>query len=402
MSRESSSNGNCDSLVQFTNMRIDEEGGDGDVDVDEEEAPVGLGFVEKPEHEWSLLRHLFPSKAGGTPAWLDPINLPSDKSYLCDICGEPLRFLLQAYAPLTDKESTFHRTLFVFICPSMSCLLQDQHEQWKHHPDKGSRSIKVFRCQLPRNNQFYSSEAPKNNGSDKPLGTSAPLCSWCGTWKGDKICSNCKTARYCSKIHQTIHWSSDHKGQCRSLEGSKDTAPKADWPEYEIINEDESEFNTEESTTNEDGNPLITEYDPEFDVKMPELRKALLTTDNEDEGDTKTWESFRKRIALAPDQVLRYSRHVDSKPLWPMLSGQPSRHEIPKCTSCGSDRAFEFQILPQLLYYMDVKNDTNSLDWATIVVYTCEASCDGSFAYQEEFAWNIEYIFGGWSMIVNR
>lgn len=53
------------------------------------------------------------------------------------------------------------------------------------------------------------------------------------------------------------------------------------WPEYEIINEDESEFDTEESTTNEDGNPLITEYDPEFDVKMPELRKALLTTDNE-------------------------------------------------------------------------------------------------------------------------
>ncbi|KAI3783206.1 hypothetical protein L2E82_13271 [Cichorium intybus] len=388
MSRGSSSNGNDNSIVKFTNMQISSHDDD---DEDEEQSPVGLGFVEKPEHEWSLLRHLFPSKAGGTPAWLDPINLPSGKSCLCDICGEPLRFLLQAYAPLSDKESTFHRTLFVFICPSMSCLLQDQHEQWKRHPEKGSRSIKVFRSQLPRNNQFYSSEAPKNNGSDKPLGTSAPLCSLCVTWKGDKICSNCKKARYCSKMHQTIHWSSAHKSQCRSLEESgEDMIPKAGsnvtWPEYEIINEDESEFDMEVSNSNEDAKDLLTNYDPEFDVEMPELRKALLT-DNEDEGEAKSWASFSKRIARAPDQVLRYSRHVNSEPLWPMLSGRPSKHEIPKCTSCGSNRAFEFQILPQLLYYMDVKNDSNSLDWATIVVYTCEASCDGSLAYQEEFAW---------------
>lgn len=84
----------------------------------------------------------------------------------------------------------------------MSCLRRDQHEQWKHQTEKGSRrykghlllifhflvfqiaflsicllflyclrSIKVFRGQLPRDNQFYSSEAPKNNGSDKPLGS---------------------------------------------------------------------------------------------------------------------------------------------------------------------------------------------------------------------------------------
>lgn len=45
------------------------------------------------------------------------------------------------------------------------------------------------------------------------------------------------------------------------------------------------------------------------------------------------------------------------------------------------------QILPQLLYYFGVQNDVNSLDWSTIVIYTCEASCDESMAYKEEFAW---------------
>ncbi|KAF5810514.1 putative Zinc finger, MYND-type [Helianthus annuus] len=89
------------------------------------------------------------------------------------------------------------------MCTSMSCLLQDQHEQWKHHPEKASRSIKVFRCQLPCHTQFYSSEPPKTDGNDKPLvAAAAPFCSWCGTWKGDKVCSNCKRARYCSKTHQ--------------------------------------------------------------------------------------------------------------------------------------------------------------------------------------------------------
>jgi len=46
-----------------------------------------------------------------------------------------------------------------------------------------------------------------------------------------------------------------------------------------------------------------------------------------------------------------------------------------------------FQVLPQLLYFFGVKNDVDSLDWATIAVYSCEESCDGAASYKEEFAW---------------
>ncbi|MBA0832288.1 hypothetical protein Goarm_016688, partial [Gossypium armourianum] len=153
------------------NIAVDEDdnGEDEDDDDEEEQESVILGFVEKPEHSWSLLRQQFPSKAGGVPAWLDPDNLPKGMSCVCDVCGEPLQFLLQVYAPLVEKDSTFHRTLFVFMCLSMKCLLRDQHEQWKRHPDKQSRSVKVFRCQLPRANSFYSSKPPEGNATDKPL-----------------------------------------------------------------------------------------------------------------------------------------------------------------------------------------------------------------------------------------
>lgn len=47
--------------------------------------------------------------------------------------------IVKVYAPLTEKDSTFHRTLFIFMCTSMSCLLKDQHEQWKRNQDKSSR-----------------------------------------------------------------------------------------------------------------------------------------------------------------------------------------------------------------------------------------------------------------------
>ncbi|XWS57263.1 hypothetical protein CRYUN_Cryun09bG0159300 [Craigia yunnanensis] len=378
-------------------IAVDEDDSEEVEDDDDEEAVI-LGFVEKPEHSWSLLRQHFPSKAGGVPAWLDPDNLPSGMSCVCDICGEPLQFVLQVYAPLVEKDSTFHRTLFVFMCLSMNCLLRDQHEQWKHHPDKQSRSVKVLRCQLPRANPFYSSEPPKGNANDKPLTPGAPLCNWCGTWKGDKFCSSCKAARYCSQKHQVMHWRSGHKLECQRLRLSpqlsesdacnggiaqietQKVASKSLWPEYEMKNEHESEYNTEMSGDDVHNNNSLVSRN-----RIDDPMKSLL--DNfEGDGDKKSWASFQERIAKASEQVLRYCRSATSKPLWPMLGGRPSKADIPRCSYCGGDLCFEFQILPQLLYYFGVKNDADSLDWATITVYTCEASCEG-VGYKEEFAW---------------
>ncbi|GFY98690.1 zinc finger (MYND type) family protein [Actinidia rufa] len=464
------------SLEKLTDLRItpledeedDEPQGNGVGDIidddddeeEEEQVPVTLGFVEKPKNRWSLLRQLFPSKAGGVPV----------------------------YAPLPEKESAFHRTLFVFMCPSMVCLLQDQHEQWKRQPEKASRSVKIFRCQLARSNSFYSSDAPRCDGTDKPSGIGV--------------------------------------------------ASNTQWPEYEIINEDECEVDMEISEDNMYANSLTS-----AGTQMDEATKSLL--DNfEGDGDRKSWASFQERISRAPDQVLRqngasiqafllclpilsswhpssspsplpqlhgdgivnekvenrflvalsqttrihqktapsdeiadgqgllhylaslpcntyasrtspylpspleslhasrnsltpttypvtihynedktppqilnpltstilsqhhsspelkpaqpclvdnlknwYCRFEQAKPLWPMSSGRPSKTDIPTCSYCGGPRCLEFQILPQLLYYFGVKNDVDSLDWATIVVYACKASCEGSEPYKQEFGW---------------
>ncbi|MFS7930458.1 putative programmed cell death protein [Helianthus anomalus] len=91
-----------------------------------------------------------------------------------------------------------------------------------------------------------------------------------------------------------------------------------------------------------------------------------LGSDNEDEGDAKSWAYFTQRIARHPAQILR---HETSEPLWPMLSGRLSKADIPKCSSCGSDRAFEFQILPQLLYFLKVENDTHLIGQPLLCIH---------------------------------
>ncbi|XP_050237644.1 uncharacterized protein LOC126687220 [Mercurialis annua] len=400
---ESSFNGD-DAIEKLKGIQItsldDEDDDDNDYDSEDEEEeqqePVTLGFLEKPKHPWSLLRQLYPSKAGGSPAWLDPINIPSGRSCVCDICGNPLQFLLQVYAPISDKESTFHRTLFVFMCPKMSCLRNDQHEQWKKGGEKPLRSVKVFRCQLPHLNPFYSSDAPRFNGTDEPSKPGVALCDWCGTWKGDRVCSSCKTTRYCSPAHQSKHYK-HHKIGCQQLSLSqipgsssnnrKTTSTERNkaasnelWPEYEIRNEDENEFDSDMSDDNEHDNQLVSKKSS--DGTMESLLDCFKA-----DSDRKYWASFQERIAKAPEQVLRYCRNDSARPLWCTSSGRPSKQDIPNCNYCGSRMIFECQILPQLLYYFGVKNESDSLDWANIIIYTCRASCDGSTAYKQEFAW---------------
>ena len=110
---------------------------------------LDLGFLEVAP-SWCLSSRFFPSKVGGSPAWLCPEILP-DLS--CPVCLSRARmtFLCQIYAPLESSSSTFHRTVFVFLCRSPECHVQ---EEGRPLP------FRVFRSQLPRDNAYYPREPP--------------------------------------------------------------------------------------------------------------------------------------------------------------------------------------------------------------------------------------------------
>lgn len=68
-----------------------------DMDTDDEAAfsEWNLGFVEPPKRPTDLYRHRFPSKVGGRPAWLNPVQLPAGDQLRCKATGQQLQFLLQ-------------------------------------------------------------------------------------------------------------------------------------------------------------------------------------------------------------------------------------------------------------------------------------------------------------------
>ncbi|KAF9913877.1 Programmed cell death protein 2, partial [Lobosporangium transversale] len=102
--------------------------------------------------------------------------------------------------------------------------------------------------------------------------------------------------------------------------------------------------------------------------------------------------AFQKRIAMYPEQVLRYARMeyelTNPEPLYVSDIGIPKPEDIPPCPDCGQERTFEFQILPQLLNYLAIDHSAkDSLDFGTVLVYSCKDNChvEGKF-YQHEIA----------------
>ncbi|RWS07352.1 programmed cell death protein 2-like protein [Dinothrombium tinctorium] len=338
---------------------------------------IDIGFVEKLDEtqRFKLKSKYFPSKVGGKPSWLSLDSLPSTEQLKCDLCGNQLIYLLQIYAPFENNSNTFHRTLFVFCCNHSKC----------------AKFFKVCRSQLSRSNRFYDYEPPdyeaevENVAYDpKPEVFGVKTCAVCGCFS-DKLCSGCKSVSYCCKEHQKFDWKNSHRSICGKSESTVDSKKSLLFPEYELIIETEEELETNTNIENEESeNQRIDEY-----LKYIKERKPLCQNENLDsyincEQSDELFKSFRKKIASNPDQVIRYysyDRNVESfEPLW-VNTEKPS--STPNCSNCGSERALEFQIMPQLLYFVGENSD---IDFGILTVYTCKNSCEPkSSAYIEEF-----------------
>ncbi|KAF3831372.1 hypothetical protein GH733_000109 [Mirounga leonina] len=358
--------------------------------------PAELGFVEAAP-AWRLRSEQFPSKVGGRPAWLGAAGLPRPEELACALCGRPLAFLLQLYAPLPDRADAFHRGLFLFCCRAPPCCagLRVSFQScvdWRleyldcciiYDIYNVSHFLLVFRNQLPRKNDFYSYEPPCEDPPETgesvclQLKSGAHLCRVCGCL-GPKTCSRCHKAHYCSKEHQTLDWRFGHKQACTQSDYLDGTIPDHSFlfPEFEIVIETEDEITSE---------VVEKENESEITGSMGEAPEEELDSMAKLESkEDKIFQKFKTKIALEPEQVLRYGRGI--APIW--ISGEniPQEKDIPYCP-CGAKRTFEFQVMPQLLNHLKADRLGRSVDWGVLAVFTCAESCRLGIGYTEEFVW---------------
>ena len=466
-------------------------------------------------------------KIGGPPSWLNPRDLPDGHLCCRGPCsggigkkegGTPLRFIAQLYCPaddVTNNPAAFHRSVYVFACPkccSESSKLLFQH---KEHVDNGndikeipaallSECVRVLRCQLPKQNDFYPLNGDGEANDEWEKHTSA---YWSKANKDDQLnpCAACgqRSKGKCPKQGKWFCGPHHQKENLRASKQYQKTNPNEAMPQtylpsvcYEselVVEEEPNHVPTaadNKSGNSNDTNAMnskslfesndITDADANLEQKdLNELTGNKSLAEAATGVTDSTTLAFYARMNIGGeendvrDQCLRYSRwpsaqkqaiqeeEEDEGPLWLSSDHRPDESFPPKCQHCGAKRAFEFQLLPQMIHYLlndpDASGDNESndsgrhvltesqravlleakakiesgidlpegfqeqhdlavaiardtllgisrkggdkgetsedeggkdgLDWGTIAVYTCTASCGDSGSYLEEAAW---------------
>lgn len=92
-------------------------------------------------------------------------------------------------------------------------------------------------------------------------------------------------------------------------------------------------------------------------------------------GGDKAFRKFIKTTENKPEQVVRYMSEIDEldeQILWVNDSDQCKSPQ--RCLHCKKPKTFEFQVLPQILNYIDI-DPKDGLDFGTLIIYTCPNDC---------------------------
>lgn len=355
-----------------------------------EDIDVDLGFCEGPyDGPLDKMKHTHTNKnwsmwdgglVGGTPIWLNPNKLPSKDRLVCGSCNTKMLFLLQLYAPIDDEinhKNAFHRTIYVFCCKNEKC-----------HTISGSNAFRVFRSQLPRKNMFYP--------FDELSGEQIIFSDSSGKIQQQYNNKNSNDDDLNFNQLKVFEIVSELEIDCL-----KDANASINKRFKDVIGEQIKKTKIGDKSEEEEEDVAITQSDIDgvmntitcngnnngykqsnTDSKNTSTKNALVSKCMD-----KSMVYFHHRIDIAKDQILRYARWKTGEELFFSDKNRPNVLEtIPRCPSCDGSRAFEFQIMPQLLSYLNVEDIPGlvEIDWGGLYIYTCINSCNNG---DEEYLW---------------
>ncbi|XP_064015972.1 programmed cell death protein 2-like [Pogoniulus pusillus] len=325
------------------------------------------------------------NKLGGSADWVPSVRPGWPR---CGLCGAALAHLLQVYCPLEGSPS--HRVANVFACAGKGC--------WG-----APRSWKVL-----RSHYLQTQEEERRNCSIKQKQASNFAAKdWCDEADDWGVCDGAQSPASASLqllgLNEVVSSSLSRELECASqfqrlcLSGATDgphslSTPPADsqaavmaaqssaplFQPFYISVVDEEDYTGLLDTDHAD--KLLKEYQQREGVDLEQLVSESFAGEGDGEkyeksevkGRDHTFHKFMKRVSVCPEQILRYSR--GGQPLFITCPPANIDRGIPACSSCGGSRVFEFQLMPALVSMLQSDSDL-SVEFGTVLVYTCERSC---------------------------
>lgn len=341
---------------------------------------VSLGYLGEALGEWDTDPYV--PKVGGKP-----LALPGTKSnpkfpVECNNCSKPLVLVLQTWAPFYHVQGADARVLYLFGCDSAACSKSASNWTLMRVSRPATQAEIDFDSVLEDGN-----EGGSENDSKKATGT-ASTSGLFGSGSGapsiddlSALLSGLNTASSESSQSQQDQEKSSKTSKTASggSKGSstvwKSPVVKSSWkgkvwPSYCLSIAPEPESAVKKGKRKGASSSGVK---TSVEVGGGSVGGEEWGGDEYESGMEKAFRGFQKRLAAAPEQVLRYE--IDGIPLVPRavkVEGDPEATGGGVCSRCGEKRVMEVQIMPPLLYYMapDAGLSEESLAALTAVTVT--------------------------------
>uniref|UniRef100_U3IW98 Programmed cell death 2 like n=1 Tax=Anas platyrhynchos platyrhynchos TaxID=8840 RepID=U3IW98_ANAPP len=319
----------------------------------EERRPVLLGLRDAPmagpcreAPGWAT------NKLGGSADALPALRPAQPR---CGTCGAALAHLVQVYCPLRGLPC--HRLANVFACPGTGCWGQP-------------RSWKVLRSQCLQT-QEKEARGCSLKQKQQPNFSAKDWCDEADDWG---VCDGAESpacALQLLGLNEVTSSSSSREAECASqfqqlcLSEATDVSSSLDM-----------DLPVREDMVTATSAPVFRPY--YISVVDEEDYAGFLDTDHADE----LWKEYQQREGVDLEHLmsersllLRLSRYSwGGQPLFITCPPANFNEGIPACSNCGGKRIFEFQLMPALVSMLQSDSDL-SVEFGTVIVYTCEKSC---------------------------